>query len=1201
MPRRVDVVGVGLVEFPDGMSDDEIAAAIEGEEPPKPQSQPNVAAKAAVLNGGRPPVALERPGFLKRAASFVGDLQEVATGNAIATVTGLAESVPQMGAAAVDVMADTFTAGPLRRAVKAARGQDPGAMPMPVTDRVTEVADKAEAGLRSAAGVTTPRNFADKTSRFLGGIPDPVAPAVAIATKGRPVANAAFDAAEYVAENVAKRELARTGGVASFPERASTFLKEVKTKLVDMASPIEDTIRAAAERSGISFKPSEDITNQIDRVMRAPTLAGQFVKDAGFDAVIREAPDLDMLDEYLIARHGRTLAANDIETGRDLGRDELLLRDAAAQYEPIAQKVTEYSNRVLDYAVESGLVSSELAAKLKAAYPDYVPMKRVFGVMEEQPGGGVGSGKGLASLSGQSLVKKIQGSEREIESPIESLLAKTYDAFAQGEKNKAARRLVEVGQALPDNPLGLSPVRLAKNVERRGEILGELKELGKAQRPARRRAGTAGRHLRSAARSLKNQLDNVQSKIFETLEESDDAWNEARAAAADFDPSGAIDEVLERSVGRERRIAELGDRVHRTQTAIAESAQRQDELFAHAQAMAEQGASPREIARVLDEGLRNERRMVGLEAAADKADQAFDFESADVWEDIIEGGIAQAERTIERAMRRGRTAEKRLYFLEQWREAVENGTTAQRKAAIADTLNRLKDEIAGRSDDTKALRSELFSLKDKKASPGDPTISFLNEGVRETWKVNKDIAHAAKLLDEQRMNILGQILAIPVRIAKIGITGINIPFIASNLVRDQLTSLINSNRALATSIANPINFTKAFFEAIRHGDLYQEMVRMGGGGTSFDIARTQVRETVGAIRSRRSVGSRVAFAISHPSRLLRAAEDFISRAEELTRIQQYRGTREALLREGMPLQEAQVAAARAARENSVNFARRGEWGTVINSAFLYLNAGIQGSRTLLRAIRRDPKGTSAKIAATVFLPVMTAAAWNMSDPKRREAYEDIAEFERENNLIIVPDNPEKDERGRWKVIKIPLAQGLNSLSSLPRRAVEQAFQRDPDRAYDIADALIGTVSPVDPSSGAIVSTLTPQLARPWVELQANKNLFTGRDIVPRGLQDEAPEDQVRKGTSGTARMIADPLDASPIAVEHATRAVFGGVGSQALNASDRVLAAAGKIPESQIGGEDPIEATSRRFTRAFGGEKERRRKDRKKKKRSESR
>ena len=734
----------------------------------------------------------------------------------------------------------------------------------------------------------------------------------------------ATETEKYVAEQITKRATAQKAESPGIIGGIKNLYNETKVKLVDFAAPIEDTLRTATKKSKITILPEADITNQIDRVLRSPTIAGQFARDNGLENVIKKVDNLDNLDQYLIAKHSQTLAEKGIATGRDLVKDSKLIQDFAPQYEETAKVVNQYSQKLLDYSVESGLVSKDLAAQLKTLYPYYVPMNRVFNELEKA--GGQGS-KAIASLSKQTVVQKIVGSEREVESPLNSLLAKTADAFKQGEKNKAARMLASY-EKLPDNPFQL-------------------------------------------------------------------------------------------------------------------------------------------------------RELTGGESAPH-------------------------------------------------------------------------------------------------------TISFLDNGIKRVFETTQDIANAAKALNAQQLNILGKIFALPVRIAKVGITGINLPFIASNIAKDQVTAIINSKNALKTSIANPAVFIKALFEAVGHGKLYDEMAREGALGTSFDIARNQVPLTLERIRAGKSIGSKILYTVKHPSELLRAVENIVGRSEEFTRIQQYAGTKGAELTKGMSEEQAKIIAARAARENTVNFARRGEWGQVLNSAFLYLNASIQGTRTFVRNLSQRPIATASKIALTVFTPIAAATAWNLSDEKRKAAYDDIAEYEKQNNIIIIPPNPTKED-GTWNIIKIPLSQEINNLAGMARRPIEQAYGLDPVSVKDIASAFVGTISPINPATGSMASSLTPQAIRPSIEALTNTNLFTGIPQVPQSLEKLSPELQAKDWTSGTARKIGGMANLSPLKIEAFIKGTLGGVGAQFLNVSDRILAGLDIIPKDQIGGQDTIKAIIARFAKARGG------------------
>ncbi len=199
---------------------------------------------------------------------------------------------------------------------------------------------------------------------------------------------------------------------------------------------------------------------------------------------------------------------------------------------------------------------------------------------------------------------------------------------------------------------------------------------------------------------------------------------------------------------------------------------------------------------------------------------------------------------------------------------------------------------------------------------------------------------------------------------------------------------------------------------------------------------------------------------------------------------------------------------------------------------------------------------------------------------------DISEFEKQNNIIIIPPNPTKNDDGTWNVIKIPLSQEINNIAGMARRPIEQAYGLDPVSVKDISNALIGAVSPVTPDSGSILSTITPQAIKPAIENFANKDFYSGLPIVPGTMEKVSPELQYKPYTSGTARLIGKTFGFSPLKIEHAIKGTFGGVGLQGLNFIDTALAGADIIPKDQIGGQNIVKAIVARFATARGGQSE---------------
>ncbi len=678
-------------------------------------------------------------------------------------------------------------------------------------------------------------------------------------------------------------------------QRVSDWLASIKQKMVDATSPIEDTLTNAEKRYNYRVRPGEDVRLQIDRSYRSSQLAGQFAKDKGLVDIIKEVPggdDMHAFNQYLIAKQAKAVEAQGFKTGRDLAKDAQLVKDLAPIYEPFAKRINQYTRDLLDYSVQAGLVSKETATMLKAKYPDYVPINRVFDAIELNQYRG--TGRGPASLSRQTVVQSLKGSERDIVNPIESILAKTNDAFNQGERNIAAKQLASY------------------------------------------------------------------------------------------------------------------------------------------------------------------RDLPGFE-----------------------GLIEELPRTA-------------------------------------------------------------------RVNP-NTTFSYIDGGVKRTFQTSPEIATAAKNLDAQQMGFLAKVLSVPTRVLQLTATGLNIPFAATNALKDQITAFINSDRAAYTSLLNPKNFAKSFFSAVKHDDLYEEVVRNAAGGTSFDIARAAPKLSVANIRSQASAGKRIKYLVLNPKtgagELLRTIENFVGRGEELGRIQNYAGMKQALLKDKRTLVDAELLAAKAARENTANFARKGEYGKMLNYVIPFFNAGIQGSRQLVRSFQKNPVGTSTKFAIAIGMPVAASTIYNLADPERKAIYNDIPEYEKESNLIIIGEG--RTNKGKYNVTKIPLPPGLSNLATLIRRPIEASQGLDPVKFNEIWTNLFTAGTSVDVTSGTrLASTVTPQAIKPFVETAINKNLYTGRDIVPSYMKNLPVNLQSYGDESLQTRLAAKLFNVSPLIAENFASTAFAGVGKQ---------------------------------------------------------
>lgn len=524
------------------------------------------------------------------------------------------------------------------------------------------------------------------------------------------------------------------------------------------------------------------------------------------------------------------------------------------------------------------------------------------------------------------------------------------------------------------------------------------------------------------------------------------------------------------------------------------------------------------------------------------------------------------------------------------------GSNREVKSPLESILARTKDVIS-QGERNNAAR-EIIKTKDL---PGNPlglkeikpnetignrsTISFLDNGVKRTFETTPEVAAAAKSLSKEQLGLVGKILSYPTRVLRLGATGLNVGFALANVTKDAATAFINSSHPLRSSVANPKVFLEALAASTHHGGAaYKELVREGAAGTSFDIARDTAKQTVKKLRAERNVGTKALYTVTHPGELLRAVEDTIGRSEEFGRAVQYFGNKQAALKEGKSLKEAITYGADAARNNTVNFSRAGDYGRVLNSVVPYLNAGIQGSRTLMRNLRDRPAQTAAKLAIVSFLPVASATAWALNDPKRKEAYDDIPDYEKQGNIIIVPPNPQKNkDTGQWNVIKIPVSQEIANLNNIVRNGIESLHK---DKNFDftgLATNLFGTGTSLNVQTPRqLINQVTPQAAKVPYETLSNQNLYTGKQIVPDSQKELDAKDQYGKGTSGLARVLGEKLNLSPRQIDNAIRTSTGGTGQNATNLIDSLLAKTGVISNKDVRGTTLQDAIARRFYGAAG-------------------
>ena len=186
-------------------------------------------------------------------------------------------------------------------------------------------------------------------------------------------------------------------------------------------------------------------------------------------------------------------------------------------------------------------------------------------------------------------------------------------------------------------------------------------------------------------------------------------------------------------------------------------------------------------------------------------------------------------------------------------------------------------------------------------------------------------------------------------------------------------------------------------------------------------------------------------------------------------------------------------AARAASGLTIDFTQHGTAGPMINSFYMFANAGIQGNVRMITAVATNRK--VQKIAAGI---VGFGALANImgamlgGDDDDGEAYYDKLKrtspslFER-NMIFMIPGS-----KGRY--FKIPMPYGYNTFFVLGNEVAGTIRGKSPvDGMANIGNALIGTLNPL--ASATWVQTLAPTLMDPFVQVAENKT-WAGSKLMP---------------------------------------------------------------------------------------------------------
>ncbi|MCY1166226.1 Inorganic Pyrophosphatase [compost metagenome] len=283
---------------------------------------------------------------------------------------------------------------------------------------------------------------------------------------------------------------------------------------------------------------------------------------------------------------------------------------------------------------------------------------------------------------------------------------------------------------------------------------------------------------------------------------------------------------------------------------------------------------------------------------------------------------------------------------------------------------------------------------------------------------------------------------------------------------------------------------------------------------------------------------------------------------------------------------SRAAAARLARELTVDFNRKGRAGREVGPLYAFFNASVQGAERALRTLRGPTGGRiiAGGLALGVLQALMLAAAGYDDD--------EVPEFVK-TRAFVIPLN--WSGKGEKKHILIPLPLGFLMVPNTGRVLTELTLNGGKDMGKRIVEA-VGTIAgSFNPLGGGNIftpdgalRTLAPTLVDPLIELGFNKN-FAGSPIEKQAYGSETDgrpgaarvKESTQRSTTGQAYIgiskaintlaggtpyQAGVVSPTPERVRYIAQTVGGGVLREiekTINAST-AAAAGGKVKSSQI-------------------------------------
>ena len=176
-----------------------------------------------------------------------------------------------------------------------------------------------------------------------------------------------------------------------------------------------------------------------------------------------------------------------------------------------------------------------------------------------------------------------------------------------------------------------------------------------------------------------------------------------------------------------------------------------------------------------------------------------------------------------------------------------------------------------------------------------------------------------------------------------------------------------------------------------------------------------------------------------------------------------------------------------ARNVTVDFNKKGNYGTALGAWFVFFNAGVQGNIRVLTALANSGGKDGAKLLAgligtSVIHGYLARFLAPEDEEEGRSAYDDVGRWERDSNIVTILPNGSR--------VKIPLPWGYSLFWAVGQRIAD--MMHGVSGPIDSASSLVGNMNnqlnPMGQGHG-FFNSLFPSMFMPLVDISRNRTFY----------------------------------------------------------------------------------------------------------------